>query len=126
MLQGPRRSPIEGSFYLFPIHLPSFYLILSTLQLVMTHSTSDLSEPNSGLPNLSWLCSNLPLFHICSTLSFPHLYIPPDSRSLLPHDLMFRLNLSLVSFVFIHMSYPLVRYTDPNLIEILLHSIKDI
>ena len=39
-------------------------------------------------------------------------------RSLLPHDLMFRLNLSLVSFVFVHMSYPLVRYTDPDLIEI--------
>jgi len=56
---------------------------------------------------------------------FPICIFHLTPRSLLPHDLMFCLNLLLVSFVFVHMSYPLVRYTDPDLIEILLCSIKD-
>ena len=44
---------------------------------VTTCSTSDLSKPHSQLPNFSLFSSDLSLFHICSTLSFPHLYIPP-------------------------------------------------
>jgi len=46
------------------------------------------------------------LFPICIFCQTP--------QSFLPHDLMFCLNLSLISFVFTCMSYPLVHYIDPT------------
>ena len=109
------------------------YIFLLMGQMIYSQRLT-LSQPVppptflNPIPNFRTFHSYVPTslcFIFIQPCLFPICIFHLTPWSLLPHDLMFHLNLSLIPFVFIHMSYPLVHYIDPDLIDILLHSIKD-
>ena len=115
------------SILIFPILyglLELFYILYyNSIELYLSWS-SNKSYPCHNLFHLQpfqtsfWTSHCYLLIYLCfifvQPCLFPICIFHLTPWRLLPHDLLFCLNLSLVSFVFIHMSYPLVRYTDPD------------